>query len=173
MFFTDPVRTPDPERVAAGLPRCAVIVFRTFGAADAEARALRLKTIARRRGLKLLIAQDAELACRIGADGVHLPERFAARAGALRRAHPGWLVTSAAHSIRAARASRAQAVVISPAFPSTSPSAGAAIGPARLAAWARAIQTPAYALGGLNVKTAGRARMTGVIGFAAVEGLAG
>lgn len=107
----------------------------------------------------------------VGADGVHLPERLAHRAMALRRAHPSWIVTSAAHSLAAARASRADAVVLSVAFPSRSASAGPALGPLRLAGRARAAGRPAYALGGVNERTARRLLATGIIGLAAVEGL--
>lgn len=171
LFFTDPVRTPDPEPVARRLPPGAAIVYRSFGAADAEVVARRLKAIARARGLRLLIGADAALAHRVGADGVHLPERAAHRARPLKRAQPGWLVTSAAHTLTAARRSRADAVVISVAFPSGSVSAGRALGPVRLAALVRAAGRPAYALGGLNDKTARRLRDAGVIGLAAVEGL--
>lgn len=174
LFFTDPRRTPDPAAVAARLPRGAAIVYRHFGAADAEAQARRLEAIARARGLKLLIGQDAALAARIGADGVHLPERLARLAPALKRVHPGWIVTSAAHSLAAAKASLADAVVLSVALPSQSPSAASvrALGPIRLAARVRAAGRPAYALGGINNKTARRLLDAGLVGLAAVEGLA-
>ena len=171
LFFTDPVRTPDPEAIARTLPRGAAIVYRPFGAPEAEARARRLKAIARSRGLKLLIGADAALAQAVGADGVHLPERLAHRAAALRRSHRGWMVTSAAHSLRAARASGADAVVLSVAFPSRSASAGPALGPIRLAVRVRAAGRPAYALGGVNARTARRLLASGVIGLAAIEGL--
>jgi thiamine-phosphate pyrophosphorylase len=171
LFFTDPVRTPDPEAVAAQLPAGCAIVYRHFGAPDAEARARRLKAIARERGLKLLIGRDVALAARVGADGVHLPERLAHRALAVKRAHPGWIVTSAAHSLAAARRGGADAVVISVAFPSKSASAGAALGPVRLAALVRAAGRPAYALGGVTKKTARRLLDAGLVGLAAVDGL--
>lgn len=171
LFFTDPVRTPDPEAVVAGLPRGSAVVYRHFGAADAEACALRLKAIARRRGLKLLIGQDLALAARIGADGVHLPQRHAHRAAGIRRAHPGWIVTAAAHSFAAARATGVDAVVVSAAFPSKSASAGPALGPVRLASLVRAAGRPAYALGGVNEKTARRLLDAGLVGLAAVDGL--
>ena len=171
LFFTDPVRTPDPESVAAGLPAGSAIVYRHFGASDAGARALRLKRIAQARGVKLLIGQDIALAARIGADGVHLPERLAHLATRAMQTHPGWLVTSAAHSLAAARASRADAVVMSVAFPSNSASAGRALGPIRLAMRVRAAGRPAYALGGVNNKTARRLLDAGLVGLAAVEGL--
>jgi thiamine-phosphate pyrophosphorylase len=80
-------------------------------------------------------------------------------------------VTSAAHSLRAARASTAQAVVLSVALPSRSASAGPALGPARLALRVRAAGRAAYALGGINDDTARRLRGAGLVGLAAVEGL--
>ena len=171
MFFTDPARTPDPEAIAQRLPRGAALVYRHLGAPDAAARARRLLAIARARGLRLIIGQDAALARRIGADGVHLPERLAYRATGLKRANPGWIVTSAGHSLAAARRSGADAVVLSVALPSRSASAGAALGPIRLAARVRAVGRPTYALGGVNERTACRLLGAGLIGLAAVEGL--
>ncbi|MFC3080581.1 thiamine phosphate synthase [Phenylobacterium terrae] len=175
LFFTDPQRTPDPERIAERLPRGAGIVFRPFGAPDAAAQGRRLAAIARRRGLVLLAGADPKLARRIGAAGVHLPERLAPRASALRRARPGWIVTAAAHSLPAARralAAGADAVVLSPAFPSRSPSAGRPLGPMRLSVWVRAGARPAYGLGGVSERTAKRLLGTGLVGLAAVEALA-
>ena len=171
LFFTDPVRTPDPVAAARRLPRGTAVVYRGFGAPCAEATAQALRAVTRETGLSLLIGQDARLARQVGADGVHLPERRAHLAGPLRRAHPGWLVTSAAHSLAAARRSAAQAVVISPAFPSNSPSAGRPLGAARLAAMVRAAGRPAYALGGITNETARRLADAGLVGLAAVEGL--
>jgi thiamine-phosphate pyrophosphorylase len=173
LFFTDPVRTPDPEAIAGTLPRGAAIVFRAFGAADSEAQGLRLREIADKRGLRLLAGADARLARAMRADGVHLPERLAHRASRLRAAHPHWIVTAAAHSPLAARrglAAGADAVVVSAAFASNSPSAGKAIGPIRLAMLVRAAGGPVYALGGINNKTARLLKSTGLVGLAAVEG---
>ena len=173
LFFTDPVRTPDPEAIARRLPRGAAIVLRAFGAADAEARGARLADIARSRGLKLLIGADAGLAARLGADGVHLPQRLAHLGRRLRAAHPGWIITAAAHSNLAARralAAGADAVVVSTAFASASPSAGPPLGPIRMAILVRRAGGPVYALGGVTDDTAGRLRGAGLVGLAAVAG---
>jgi thiamine-phosphate pyrophosphorylase len=170
LAFTDPARTPDVEALARVLPRGTALVYRPFGAPDALVVARRLTAIARSRGLLLLIGADAKLAIAAGADGVHLPERLAHKAPALRRAHPHWLVTAAAHSARATRI-EADAVVVSAIFPSRSASAGKPLGPIRLAAMVRGATCPVYALGGINNKTARRLLPTGVIGIAAVEGL--
>jgi thiamine-phosphate pyrophosphorylase len=174
LFFTDPVRTPDPEAIARTLPRGSAIVFRAFGAADAVARGLRLRKIADQRGLKLLVGADDRLARALCADGVHLPERWAHRARRLKAVHPSWIVTTAAHSALAARqglAAGADAVVVSAAFASNSPSAGKAMGPIRLALLVQAAHGPVYALGGINNKTARLLRSTGLVGLAAVDGL--
>jgi len=173
LFFTDPVRTPDAEALAERLPRGAAIVFRAFGAPDAAAQGLRLAAIARRRGLELLAGADPRLAAAIGAHGVHLPERLGHRAGPLRRARPDWIVTAAAHSLRAARAAKASgahAAVVSTVFASRSPSAGAPIGPLRLARLVRQAGLPVYGLGGIDNKTARRLRDAGLVGLAAVDG---
>lgn len=172
LFFTDPERTPDIEAAARRLPRGSAIVYRSFGAPGAEAQARRLLVTARSRGLLLLIGADAALAARVGADGVHLPERLAHRARRLKR--PGWIVTAAAHSALAARRgllAGADAVVVSAIFPSASPSAGRPIGPLRLARIVRAAGGPVYALGGINDKTARRLMPAGLVGLAAVEAL--
>ena len=174
LFFTDPRRTPDPEAVARGLPPGSAVVFRAFGAADAEARGARLAAIARRRKLTLLIGADAALAQRLGAQGVHLPERLAHDARRLKAAHPAWIVTAAVHSTTAARralAWGADAVVVSTAFASRSPSAGPPMGPLRLAILVRRAGGPVYALGGIDNEKARLLKDTGLAGLAAVDGL--
>ncbi len=150
------------------------MIYRHFGASDAEATARTLAAIARRRGLVLLIGQDAALAARIGAAGVHLPERDAAAARRLKVRYPGWIVTAASHSpraIRRAEAAGADAVLLSAIFPSRSPSAGAPLGSIRLTRLVRDARLPVYALGGVNARTAARLTATGVAGCAAVQGL--
>lgn len=172
LFFTDPDRTPDIAAAVARLPRGSGVVFRAFGAADAERTGRVLLALARRRGLVLLVGADAALAERIGAHGVHLPERMIGQARRIRR--PGWIVTAAAHSGWAARrglAAGVDAVVVSAVFASNSPSAGAPMGPLRLAGIVRQAGGAVYALGGINDKTAHRLLPAGLVGLAAVEAL--
>lgn len=176
LFFTDPERTPDPEAVAERLPTGAAVVFRAFGAADAVARGARLREITRRRGLTFLVGADAELALETRADGVHLPERMAAQAPDLRAAQPDWLITAAAHGEAAARAGAAagvDALVVSPIFPSRSPSAGTPLGVEGLKRIVQAVETPVYALGGVRADTVERLLDAGIVGIAAVEALNG
>jgi thiamine-phosphate pyrophosphorylase len=157
------------------LPAGSAVVYRPFGADTALVQGRRLRRIAGRRGLVFLVGADPALAAALKADGVHLPQRLAHQAGRIRRQRPGWRVSVAAHSLAAAIAARrggAQAVVISPVFQSRSPSAGKALGPLRFAAIARAAGLPAYALGGVNARTARHLRLGPAIGFAAIEGIA-
>lgn len=160
--------------MAERLPAGAGIVFRAFGAADARARGLRLREIARRRGLLLLVGADEALAMAVEADGLHLPERMGADLPDLRARRPNWLLTQAAHDLAAAQAGgEADALVVSPVFPSNSPSAGLPLGVAGLKAIVEAVGTPVYALGGVRAATAEQLVGSGVVGLAAIEALAG
>lgn len=173
-LFTDPARTPDPAALARRLPRGAGIVFRAFGAADAETIGLALAALARRRGLVLLVGADEALAARIGAHGLHLPERLTACAVRLRARRPAWVITGAAHSPRGlarAHTLKLDAAFVSVVFESRSPSALPAMGPVRLALLVRQSVIPLIALGGVNAKTAPRLDGTRVAGLAAVDGL--
>lgn len=175
-LVTDPQRLPDPAAAARRLPPGSGVIYRAFGAADAPLVARRLAEVARDRRLVLLIGKDEALAAACGAAGVHLPERDIAALPRLRARHPGWRFTVAAHSARAlARAARAgaDAALLSPAFASRSPSAGAPLGPVRFAALARRARLPVIALAGITAKTAPRLTDAAAYGLAAVEGLGG
>lgn len=175
LFFTDPVRTPDPAAIAQRLPKGAGVVFRPYGAADAMEKGLVLARICRRRGIILFVGADLQLAVRLAADGVHLPERLAIGRGRVMALRARFLVTAAAHSLPAARrakAAGAQAIVVSPVFASRSPSAGRPLGHLALAGMIRRLGAPVYALGGVNTRTARFLKLTGAAGFAAVEALA-
>ncbi|MDP1739432.1 MAG: thiamine phosphate synthase [Caulobacter sp.] len=174
LFVTDPRRTPDPEAVAARLPASSGVIFRAFGAADAVDRGRRLRRIATDRGLVLLVGADAALAEACDADGLHLPERAIAEAQGVRSAHPGWILTAAAHCLDAAEQAfdaGCDAVLASTVFPSASPSAGAPMGAEAFTALVQAAPLPVYALGGVTIRTAPRLVGSGAQGFAMVEGL--
>ena len=167
-FFTDPERTPDPVAAARRLPRGTAVVYRHFGAPGRAGTARRLAAVCKARGLVLLIAADPALAARVGADGVHWPERLAQP-----RAAAG-LVTVAAHSLQAvqrARALGADACVLSPVFPTLSASGGAPLGLFHASQIARAAPLPVIALGGISRRTAHKFAGRGFAGLAAVDAL--
>lgn len=170
LFFTDPERTPEPWRTAERLPAGAGVVYRHFGAGDAEPVARRLKAISRERGLVLLIGLDVELAEAVGADGVHLPQRDLAQAAALRARRPDWLLTGAVHSAEGPFPDALDAVVLSPIFPAGGASAiKPALGVDALKAVAR--RRPVYALGGVNAATVGGLTGSGACGIAGVDAI--
>lgn len=179
LVFTDPVRVPDPAKVAQRLPAGSGLVFRHFGVASAEKTAWQLREITARRGVTLMIGLDAELADRIGADGLHLPRRSASMAKRLRENHPLWLMTAAAHrqdpGVGAGPGFQPveglDALVLAPAFSTRSPSpARPALGPGQIADFVAASTLPVYALGGINLNNVSELSGTGICGIAGVDG---
>lgn len=166
-LMTDRARLPDPLAAAAALPRGSLVVLRDgdLPARERLALGLALSALCRRRGLRLLVSGDAALARRIGAAGVHWPERR------LPMRVRGF-ATAAAHDQRAlARACRAgvAAVFLSPVFPTASHPGAPCLGPTRFAGLALRAGTPVYALGGIEGRTA--PRIAGAVGLAAIGAL--
>ncbi|TCZ57259.1 thiamine phosphate synthase [Roseicella aquatilis] len=168
LLLGDPVRLPDPRPAALRLPPGAAVLAR--GLAPAVLRGL--ASIARRRRLVLLVAADGRLALRHGA-GLHLPDRRGT-AGLLpfllaRRGRP-LLLTAAAHGragLARARRLGADAVLLSPVFPTASHPGAPALGPLRWAALAQRAGRPALALGGVSGANA-RRLPRGAAGLAAI-----
>jgi len=162
------------SEVAARLPAGSGLVYRAFGAEDALAVAERLRAITHERGVVLLIGSDADLADRVGADGVHLPERALSAAYALGGKRPDWLLTGAVHSVEAVeRARDLDAVVLSPIFPPGGPSARRpALGLPALKQASRQASLPVYALGGIDADRAETLIDSGACGIAGVEAIA-
>ena len=174
IFVTDPDRTPRPWEIATRLPAGAAVIHRAFGRPGADADARRLRDVTRAAGVRLLIGLDVALAVAVGADGVHLPERALDRADEARN-HGLALVTGAAHSPEAlarAAALRLDAALLSPVFPTTSPSGGVALGPERFAVWTSAAGLPVIALGGVHAGNATDLSASGACGLAAADGVA-
>lgn len=171
LFFTDPARTPDPLAVARKLPRGAGLVYRHFGAPERARMARALARLCRSRGLVFLVAADPELAGRVGADGVHWPER---RLPARREPGHGRVATAAAHwpeALARAAAYGADAAVLSPVFPTESTSSRAPMGLFKASQLARAASLPVLALGGVNARNARLLAGRGFAGIVAVSAL--
>lgn len=144
------------------------MVFRGFGLPGQGEAATRLRLATTARGVKLLIGGSESLAEGVAADGVHLPERLAGVAAALRRRRPDWLITTAIHGIDAGfPLDGLDALVASPVFPTASASARPVLGLEGLAR-VTALGLPTYALGGVDAETAARLSDSGVCGLAAV-----
>jgi len=154
------------ERAIRRLPRGSGLIVRHYhlDPAPRRARFIELARLARRHGHMVMLAGEAAAARRWGADGSYgAPRR-------LRRAPgPAWLAT--AHSlaeIAAANRAGADAVLLSPVFPTRSHPGAAALGPLRFRLLARHAAMPVIALGGMTPR---RARHLAWARWAAIDGL--
>jgi thiamine-phosphate pyrophosphorylase len=180
VLLTDRRRLADPEAAARRLPAGSAVILRDYDAPDRLALALRLRRLTRERRLLLLVAADWRLAARIGADGVHLPEgmagggRLAPLLGRQRRT--GRLLTAAAHSRAAlARAAEltADAVLLSPVFPTASHPEATVLGSMGFRRLARRAELSVVALGGITAANALRLSGSAAAAIAGISGLAG
>jgi len=146
------------------LPRRAGIVFRHYSLAEAERRPLfdRVRQVARRRGLVLLLAGSPVLALAWGADGSHGTGRGRRRG----------LRSSPVHDlseIRAAERSGADLLFLSPVFPTRSHPDAPVLGQAGFARLARMTHLPVIALGGMNAERGRQLQVHGAYGWAAID----
>ena len=172
LLITDAQRLPDPAGAAELLPRGSAVLLRDYDMVARDELAYRLAEVARRRGLKLLIAGDAALAIRVGAAGIHLPE---ARAGEARRwrHRRHWLITVAVHSRQALRQAAmcgADAALLSPVFATASHPDERPLGLEGFNLLAAQAGLPVYALGGINANNAARLLSGRAVGIAAFAG---
>jgi thiamine-phosphate pyrophosphorylase len=138
------------------LPRGAGVVFRHYVAADRWAVYARVRRVARRRGLVLVVAGEARLP---GADGVH------------NRRGPG-LRTGAAHGVAELRRREREGVdlvFVSPVFATQSHAGAAVLGPVRFGLIARLARMPVIALGGMDAAKFSRLERLGAFGWAGID----
>ncbi len=152
-------RIGDVAAVVRRLPRGAGVVFRHHATPDGERRRLwrGLLRIARARGLVLVRAGPVALPGEMGTHG-----RF-------KRGLRTWPAHSRAEALAGKRAG-ADALFISPVFPTRSHPGAPALGPRRARAVGAGLGVPLIALGGMD---AGRLRrLSGFHGWAAIDALA-
>ena len=151
------------EEALRRLPRGSGFVFRHYHlpARERRARFAALARVARGKGHLVVFAGDAATARHWGADGTYgEPQQ-----------RLGLLCLKTAHSLRelaAANRAGADAVLLSPVFPTRSHRGAAALGPLRFRLVAARAAMPVIALGGMNVSTA---RRLGWPRWAAIDGL--
>jgi thiamine-phosphate pyrophosphorylase len=150
------------ERALARLPRGSALVFRHYHLPPSARRQRfgQLQRIARARGIRVI---GARVPRGWGTDGIYGTAREVAGFRGLRLA--------TAHSlaeIGAAARAGADAVLLSPVFPTRSHPGGAVLGPVRFMVLARQSPIPVIALGGMTRR---RAASLPVHGWAAIDGL--
>ena len=148
-------------------PRRSGVIFRHYHLLPAARRAAfrQVLRLCRARGHVAVLAGSAREALAWGADGAYGPP-------ALLAPGPAALRLCTAQSLRelaAAARARADAVLLSPVFPSRSHPGGRSLGPVRFLLLARRSPVPVIALGGM---TAASARHLPTYGWAAIDGLA-
>lgn len=140
------------------LPRGSGVIFRHYQLPLGERRALfaRVSKVARRRGLLLLRAGPSPMRGEMGTHG---------RRG---RGFTTWPVHSRREALAADRAG-ADALLVSPVFPTRSHPGAPVLGPVRFGLLVRGLDVPVIALGGMNANNARRLRSLGIHGWAAID----
>lgn len=142
------------EHALRHLPRGSGFIFRHYhlGPSERRIRFDALARLARAHGHVVILAGRAATARRWGADGVYAAPRRLGRGGDLLR-------LATAHSLRelgAAQRIGADAVLLSPVFPTRSHPGAPTLGPLRFRLLAAQSSVPVIALGGMNARTANR-----------------
>jgi thiamine monophosphate synthase len=169
--MTDATRLPDPLAALDALPRGEALIWRSYGERPIAAAMQHVARVARAKGCLLLLAGEPGPARRLGVDGLHLPERFLKRP--YRESYG--IVTAAAHSeaaVHEAARAGANAILISPVFPTASHPGAPALGILKfavLARLARSLGMAPYALGGITTADDVK-RLTGT-GAAGIAGI--
>lgn len=150
------------------LPCGAGIVFRHYALSLRERRTLfaKVRRIARRRGLMLVLAGPSTLARQWGAQGFHGSRGSNARD---RLIH-----TAPAHDVaelRAATARGADLIFVSPVYSTRSHPGQKPLGRIRFALLARQSRRPVIALGGMTARRARALDAFGIHGWAGIDGL--
>lgn len=148
----------------ATLPRNAAVVVRHYSLSPDARRQLfeRIRRIARKRGLRLVLAGDPATARAWKADGVY----------GTARAAPHQLHAFPVHDvpeILAGERKGADLLLLSPLYPTRTHPGAPALGRVRFANLARQAQRPVIALGGVTPRNARGLRRLGAVGWAGID----
>jgi thiamine-phosphate pyrophosphorylase len=166
----DDERVADPLQAVRLLPRGALVVVRSRDDGRRCRLAHAIVGAARARGLIVIVANDADLAARCGADGLHLSEANARLAAHWRALRPRWFLSAAVHRLQAGNAKKfVDALFLAPIFSTRSHEGATVLTPVRANRMACTFGIPVYALGGVTAQNA--ALLHGFAGIAAIGAL--
>jgi thiamine-phosphate pyrophosphorylase len=177
IYLTDESHLIDPTAFISQLPRKAGIIFRHYKLRNRLRLAQKIKQICKDRDLTFIISKDVKLASILNADGLHLPEYLAVTPNFRFRAwknKPNKILTAAAHSRQAIMRIKNlgfDASLVSPVFETKSHQSARYLGAVGFQTLISSSSTPAFALGGLNNKTAKLLKNTNAIGIAGIRGI--
>ena len=177
IYLTDESHLIDPTAFISRLPRKAGIIFRHYQLQNRLHLAQKIKQICKDRDLAFIISKDVKLASVLNADGLHLPEYLAVTPNFRFRAwknKPNKILTAAAHSrhtIMRIKNLGFDASLVSPVFETKSHQNARYLGSVGFQTMISSSSTPAFALGGLNNKTAKLLRNTNAVGIAGIRGI--
>lgn len=182
-YFTDestlplPSSTEEEARLLTKLhqlPEDTGIILRHYSLSQHQ-RA-RLGNILKKTGRVLLVAGDPQLARRLAADGLHLPQwqlqSLASAHARLTQLPSQWIISAAIHGLGAGAAANRMKVDLafaSPVRPTQSHPNAAHLGTIKLAHLVSQAQHPVYALGGMNEKSFKQCRHTGIAGYGGIR----
>ena len=152
----------------ANLPRGSGVIVRHYGLTPKERRVLiaKIRKIARRRDITLVVAGSAKQAAATKADGWHHRSAHAPPRNLLR--------TVAVHNRRelvTARRAKADLIFVSPIFATDSHPNAKSLGRIRFGLLTRDAQIAVVALGGMNARRAKSLEAIGIYGWAAIDAL--
>ncbi len=151
----------DARELMPHLPRGSILCLRDYDLPDRADYAAGLSALARRQGIRFMVAGDVPLAITVRAWGVHIPEGIfweqrhrleQARKRLLRistSVHSPWAAAALSASSRPA----ADMALVSPVFRTLSHPDAIPLGPVGLAGILSHLRIPAYALGGITEDT--------------------
>jgi thiamine-phosphate pyrophosphorylase len=150
------------------LPRGAGVIVRHYGLPGSERRQLfeRVRGVARRRGLVLVLAGSPRQAVAWGADGAH------GRSPHVRSSRPLIRTAPLHRAGELHRVRHADAVLVSPVFATRSHPGAAALEPRRVGLLRRMLKEPKpalIALGGMDARRFRRLAALGAYGWAGID----
>ncbi len=172
--MSDEKRGKSPLDIVGTLPNHWGYIFRHYNHPERKTLANDLAKICRRRGIMLLVAGDWRLACKVGADGAHMPEW-------LMKSRPvspcllhfrSKIITTSAHGpsgLRQAFRLSVNAAFLSPVYPTPSHPTAMPIGRQAFAALVRSSLIPVYALGGVRQRDRLQLMAVGASGIAGIR----
>lgn len=173
ILMTDDTLSVDWLDGVRALPAGSGVIVRARNDPAREDLAWTLREACQTRSIKLLVADDIDLAQRVAADGVHFPER---RMGASRLAHRvnrRWILSASVHGpkgIAAARQLPVDFLLVSPFLETRSHPGARSLGATGLAAMIAMARQPVFALGGIDEATVRRLASLRVAGFGLIRG---